>query len=156
MKKKGLFIAIGVIVVAVIIITAILILGKFTTKLSYTYEVNTGDKITLSLNTTDGYSMTQDMPFSITKDDGIISRGTFIEASAYEVYESSMDLIDGIVNSDKGEKDGITYLYFNYNNTEFDYIIKINDSNTGLLLSNSISEESAKEMFDRLSFEIVK
>ena len=156
MKKKGLFIAIGVIVVAVIIITAILILGKFTTKLSYTYEVNTGDKISLSLNTTDGYSMTQDMPFSITKDDGIISRGTFIEASAYEVYESSMDLIDGIVNSDKGEKDGITYLYFNYNNTEFDYIIKINDSNTGLLLSNSISEESAKEMFDRLSFEIVK
>jgi len=156
MKKKGLFIAIGVIVVAVIIITAILILGKFTTKLSYTYEVNTGDKITLSLNTTDGYSMTQDMPFSITKDDGIISRGTFIEASAYEVYESSMDLIGGIVNSDKGEKDGITYLYFNYNNTEFDYIIKINDSNTGLLLSNSISEESAKEMFERLSFEIVK
>lgn len=156
MKKKGLFIAIGVIVVAVIIITAILILGKFTTKLSYTYEVNTGDKITLSLNTTDGYSMTQDMPFSITKDDGIISRGTFIEASAYEVYESSMDLIVGIVNSDKGEKDGITYLYFNYNNTEFDYIIKINDSNTGLLLSNSISEESAKEMFERLSFEIVK
>ncbi len=156
MKKKGLFIAIGVIVVAVIIIATILIFGKFTTKLSYTYEVNTGDKITLSLNTTDGYSMTQDMPFSITKDDGIISRGTFIEASAYEVYESSMDLIDGIVNSDKGEKDGITYLYFNYNNTEFDYIIKINDSNTGLLLSNSISEESAKEMFDRLSFEIVK
>lgn len=156
MKKKGLFIAIGVIVVAVIIITAILILGKFTTKLSYTYEVNTGDKITLSLNTTDGYSMTQDMPFSITKDDGIISRGTFIEASAYEVYESSMDLIVGIVNSDKGEKDGITYLYFNYNNTEFDYIIKINDSNTGLLLSNSISEESAKEMFERLSFEIIK
>lgn len=156
MKKKGLFIAIGAIVVAVIIITAILILGKFTTKLSYTYEVNTGDKITLSLNTTDGYSMTQDMPFSITKDDGIISRGTFIEASAYEVYESSMDLIVGIVNSDKGEKDGITYLYFNYNNTEFDYIIKINDSNTGLLLSNSISEESAKEMFERLSFEIIK
>lgn len=156
MKKKGLFIAIGAIVVAVIIITAILILGKFTTKLSYTYEVNTGDKITLSLNTTDGYSMTQDMPFSITKDDGIISRGTFIEASAYEVYESSMDLIGGIVNSDKGEKDGITYLYFNYNNTEFDYIIKINDSNTGLLLSNSISEESAKEMFERLSFEIIK
>lgn len=156
MKKKGLFIAIGVIVVAVIIIATILIFGKFTTKLSYTYEVNTGDKITLSLNTTDGYSMTQDMPFSITKDDGIISRGTFIEASAYEVYESSMDLIDGIVNSDKGEKDGITYLYFNYNNTEFDYIIKINDSNTGLLLSNSISEESAKEMFERLSFEIVK
>lgn len=156
MKKKGLFIAIGVIVVAVIIIATILIFGKFTTKLSYTYEVNTGDKITLSLNTTDGYSMTQDMPFSITKDDGIISRGTFIEASAYEVYESSMDLIGGIVNSDKGEKDGITYLYFNYNNTEFDYIIKINDSNTGLLLSNSISEESAKEMFERLSFEIVK
>lgn len=156
MKKKGLFIAIGVIVVAVIIITTILIFGKFTTKLSYTYEVNTGDKITLSLNITDGYSMTQDMPFSITKDDGIISRGTFIEASAYEVYESSMDLTEGIVNSDKGEKDGITYLYFNYNNTEFDYIIKINDSNTGLLLSNSISEESAKEMFERLSFEIVK
>lgn len=156
MKKKGIFITIGVVIAIIIVVSVILILGKVNNKLSYTYEVNTGDKISLTLNTSGGYSMTSDMPFSITKDDGIISRGTFIEASAYEVYESSMELIDGIVNSDKGEKDGITYLYFNYNNTEFDYIIKINNSNTGVLLSNSISEESAREMFEKLSFNIIK
>ena len=156
MKKKGIFITIGVVIAIIIVVSVILILGKVNNKLSYTYEVNTGDKISLTLNTSGGYSMTSDMPFSITKDDGIISRGTFIEASAYEVYESSMELIDGIVSSDKGEKDGITYLYFNYNNTEFDYIIKINNSNTGVLLSNSISEESAREMFEKLSFNIIK
>lgn len=156
MKKKGIFITIGVVIAIIIVVSVILILGKVNSKLSYTYEVNTGDKISLILSTSGGYSMTSDMPFSITKDDGIISRGTFIEASAYEVYESSMELIDGIVNSDKGEKDGITYLYFNYNNTEFDYIIKINNSNTGVLLSNSISEESAREMFEKLSFNIIK
>ncbi len=155
MKKKGIFITIGVLIAIAIIVSVVLILGN-NKKISNTYEVNTGDKIVLTLNTSGGYSMTSDMPFSITKDEGIISRGTFIESAAYEVYESSMGLIDGIVNSDKGEKNGISYLYFNYNNTEFDYIIKINDSNTGVLLSNSISEESAKEIFEKLSFDIIK
>lgn len=156
MKKKGLFITIGIIIAVIIVVGIVLLFTKLNSKLSYTYEVNTGDKVVLTLNTSNGYSMTSDMPFSITKDEGIISRGTFIESAAYEVYESSMGLIDGIVSSDKGEKNGISYLYFNYNNTEFDYIIKINDSNTGVLLSNSISEESAKEIFDKLSFDIIK
>ena len=40
---------------------------------------------------------------------------------------------------------------WNYNDSEFNYVVMINGTNnTGMLIANNISEESAKECFDRL------
>lgn len=36
------------------------------------------------------------------------------------------------------------------NNSEYNYAILVGDSNTGVLIGNIVSEESAKEVFKRL------
>lgn len=43
---------------------------------------------------------------------------------------------------------------WNYNDSEFNYVVKINGTNTGMLIANNISEESAKECFDRLEVKV--
>lgn len=55
---------------------------------------------------------------------------------------------------DSGEKDGCEYVMWNYNDSEYDYAILIEDSNTGILLGNDVSEESAKECFQRLTISV--
>ncbi len=40
---------------------------------SYTFDVKTGDKIEIKLNTNDGYDITSDLPFSILKDQETLS-----------------------------------------------------------------------------------
>lgn len=43
---------------------------------------------------------------------------------------------------------------WNYNDSEFNYVVMINGTNTGMLIANNISEESAKECFDRLEIKV--
>lgn len=157
MKKKAVIIAtIGIALIILAIIISIFLFGDVNTKISYTYTIENGENVKLTLNSTGGYSIIDDSPILITKNDGVISKGKFISGSSLEVYEEGLALLDEIVYSTKEEKDNITYFYFNYNNTEFDYIIKIKDSDIGFMLTNYISEESAIDVFERLSFEIVE
>ena len=46
---------------------------------AYTFSVDTGDKIRVELETTDGYDLTSDLPFEISKKRSAISQGTFIK-----------------------------------------------------------------------------
>ena len=60
---------------------------------SYTFTVETGDKVKVQLNTTDGYDLSSDLPFTISKNGNTLSQGTFITTDGYNQY------ID-VVNSD--------------------------------------------------------
>lgn len=51
---------------------------------------------------------------------------------------------------DKGKEDGKKYVFWNYDDKEYNYVILIEGSDTGILLGNSASKESAKEVFKRL------
>ena len=48
-------------------------------------------------------------------------------------------------------KNDLEYTFYSYNDSEWNYVIKISDSSTGLLIGNPISEESARECFNRLT-----
>ena len=48
----------------------------------------------------------------------------------------------------------MTYLFYNHNNEEWNYIIKINDSKTAVLIGNVISQDSAEQCFNRLSMNV--
>lgn len=125
-----------------------------TTNKSYTYTVETGDKVKITLNTTDGYDLSSDLPFKISKDGNNLSQGTFIQGSYYEQYVNAANTQGQII--DKGSNDNIEYVFYSYNNSEYNYVIKIKNSNTALLLGNSNSEEEAKKCFDLLSFNLEK
>lgn len=138
-----------------LVVTVLLLTGCTTTK-SATYTVETGDSIKITLDTSDGYDMDMDSPFTITKDKETISSGMFITLDEYEQFLDAVEQdADATIISEKTEN-GIDYLYYQYNGdgdyTEYNYIIKINDSNTGVLLGNIVSQESAEECFKRLTF----
>jgi nitrogen regulatory protein PII-like uncharacterized protein len=55
---------------------------------------------------------------------------------------------------ENGSTDTIEYFMWNYNNSEYNYAILIKNSQTGVLLGNTVSEESAKEVFNRLQISL--
>ena len=125
-----------------------------TTSKSFTYNVSTGDAIKVELDTSDGYDLTSDLPFTISKNDKILSQGSFITLDGYKQY---LDAVDGddkaeIIESDS--RGGITYTFYSYNDSEFNYIIKVDGSKTGILLGNPNSRAEAKECFERLTFSL--
>lgn len=123
---------------------------------SYTFNVDTGDKVKVELDTSDGYDITSDLPFSISKDGDQLSQGTFITSDDYESYVSVVNETDTATVIDKGDNETYEYIMWNNNDEEYDYAICLKDSGTGILIGNNVSENSAKECFSRLKFSIVK
>ncbi|MBP3707915.1 MAG: hypothetical protein J6J36_04840 [Clostridia bacterium] len=126
------------------------------TSKSFTYNVETGDKVKLTLDTSDNYDLTSSLPFTISKDDEDLTKGIFLTEGTHEYYKNATKQGSNVKIIDSGSKDGIDYIFYNYKDTEFNYVIKIKDSNTGILLGNNVSEESAKECFNRLEIECEK
>lgn len=118
---------------------------------SYTFKVETGDNIKIKLNTNDDYDISSDLPFVISKDGKTLSQGIFITIDVYNQYIASVTNDSNAKIIETKNKNGLDYTFYSYNNREFNYIIKIEDSNTGLLLGNPISEKSAKECFEKLT-----
>lgn len=123
---------------------------------SYTFTVETGDKIKIQLNTTDGYDLSSDLPFKISKDGNTLSQGTFITIDGYNQYIEAINSDFNAKILDSKTKDGISYTFYSYNDSEFNYVIKINDSNTGILLGNPNSQEEAEKCFELLTFTLEK
>lgn len=138
----------GITIIGVMLAT---ITGCATNK-SYTYTVETGDKIKITLNTTDGYDITSDLPFTISKDSNDLSQGQFIQGSYYDQYVEAANTQGTII--DQGSNDTIEYVFYSYNDQEYNYIIKIKNSNTALLLGNPNSQEEAETCFKLLSFSL--
>lgn len=130
----------------------ILTLTGCTKNKSYTFTVETGDKIKIQLNTTDGYDLSYDLPFTISKDGNILSQGTFITISSYDEYVNAAktDSLAKVIA--ENSEDNIEYVFYSYNNSEYNYVIKIKNSNTGILLGNPNSQEEAEKCFELLTF----
>ena len=126
-----------------------------TTKhVSYTYSVETGDRVEIKLDTTDNFSLSSDLPFQISQNDEVLSQGIFMSAENYNTYLDTINNDENAEVIDSGQKDGFEYVMWNYGDKEYDYAILIEDSNTGILLGNDVSEESAKECFRRLTISL--
>ena len=145
------------IIISFLIIGLILIsLSACTSSKSFTFDVETGDKIKVELNTSDGYDLSSNIPFEIRKDDKVLSQGTFIKLDYYDYY---IDVINEDPDSyliDSGSNNNIEYVFYSYNNSEYNYVIKIKNSNTGILLGNNHSKQEAEKCFSLLTFSIDK
>ena len=128
--------------------------GGIKTYKAFTFSVNTGDKVHIKLDTTGGYNITSDLPFEISQDGSILSQGTFIKATQFENYVQAVSADSNAKIIEKSTKDSNQYVFWSYNDNEFNMVILINNSNTGILLGNPISENSAKECFERLTISL--
>lgn len=137
-------------------IAVLVTLTGCTTSKSFTYNVSTGDMIKVELDTSDGYDIASDLPFTISKDDKTLSQGDFITLDGYKQYMEAVDSDEKVKIIDSGSRDDVTYTFYSYNNSEFNYIIKVNGSNTGIILGNPNSKSEAEECFKRLTFSMDK
>lgn len=121
---------------------------------TYTFSVDTGDRIQIKINTTDGYDMTSELPFEISQDGEILSQGIFISEEQYGQYEQVVEDDEMATLIDSGEKEGNNYIFWSYDDSEYNIAILVKDSGTGILLGNTISEETAWACFDQLEIKI--
>lgn len=138
-----------------IVLVCLLCACSFHTSQSYTFNVETGEAIKVELNTTDGYSLTQENGhFAIEKDDEVLVNGMFLTMDTYnqlrqiiletdlEVLEhQTSDLVEWIFYTVEG-KAGI----------EHNYIIKL--SNTGIALGSLKDARTVKECFELLTLTV--
>lgn len=133
------------------IVLGIFMTGCTKTK-SYTFKVETGDNIKIELNMKNKYNITSDTPFKITKDKETVCQGDFYYLDAYNKYEELIEENSDVELIEESTKDGNKYMFWNYIDKEYDFAIKIKESNTVILMGSTISEKQAKECFDLLKF----
>lgn len=121
---------------------------------SVTYNLDNGDEIEVKLVTNDGYSINTKLPFVISKDEKVLSQGAFL---TLEEYEQCKEIINTNEEVKVIEKKGkvFEYIFYNYNG-QYNYLMKMPYSQTAILIKNEVSEESAREVFKRLTFTIKK
>lgn len=131
---------------------------------SLTFNVTTGDQIKVTLNRIDGYKMDSKSPFTVSKDDKDIMTGSFVTKDGYEQYYNLVKELNKEDDSatkiiKEGTKDGNSYIMYKViseDKTEYDFILMIAGSSTGVLLGCLESEDAATSCFEALKFEYVK
>ena len=128
---------------------------------SYTFKVETGDSVKVTLDISDKYNLKQkDGQFSIEKNKKILSQGMFINKSTYQQYASMLLSNDDTNLSvmDKGKTEDYTYFFYEYkgdSGVEHDYVIWLKGSSTGVLMGSLKNKKVAQSVFEKLTFEIV-
>lgn len=150
MKNKKIIMLFVLVLAIVLILTGC---EKKSNK-SYTFNVETGDQIEIKMNTTEGYNLTSKLPIEFSKDDELISQGTFAQEYAYdEYYKLVKNDSDATIIEEKSNSN-IEYFFYEYDDSEYNYIIKIKGSKTCFILGNNKSKKSAQEIFERLEFKV--
>ncbi len=132
-----------------------------TTSKSYTYDVTTGDKIKVTIDTTDGYDYNEkDDEYIISKKDEDICKWIFATMDNYNSYiELYNNSTDATLIKDSSN-DNIEYSIYRVNNTaanmiEYDNFVKVKNSNTAIIMG-SLSEENMEKCLELLTFELAK
>ncbi len=128
---------------------------SFSTSMSYTFTVSTGDEIKISLDTSDGYRLTEeDSTFSVEKDDEVVLQGIFLDETMYNDYMERAKAADISVIAED-EKDGNPYFYYQTEvsaGTACQILLWIDGSQTGIMLASLSPQEDVDPAFERLEF----
>lgn len=130
-----------------------LVSGEVSTEKSYTYSVDNSDDIKIGVNTSLGYDITSEVPFTISKNGETAFQGSFIYSYAYEDYRDAYEAEPTAVFLGEGTKDGNEYFAYSLPD-EVDYFILISGSNTAVLMGSLLPAEDAAEAFDAVTFSL--
>lgn len=123
---------------------------SFHSSKSYTFNIETGDSIKVTLETGDGYDLKQkNGSFSITKDDQVISQGVFLKEDTKNDFYSKLNQFE------KYSFDNGKYIYYETDGEagiEYNYFIILDNSKAGIVVASLEGREKAQDTFERLSF----
>ena len=140
-------------------LACIMMLSACTTKTSkeVTYSVDTGDSVKITIDTKEGFDITMDVPFTVSKGGTDIFTGSFIYAEYYDVYRQVVEEGSDAVLLDEGSKDGNDYFCYSFEGnagTEYDYFILIKDSETAIAMASLVGEKEASEAFKAMTISL--
>ena len=116
---------------------------------SYTFNIETGDRVKVTLDTTNGYKLRQENgQFSVEKDDNKLMFGTFLTADMFDDYEATVlagaDIIESAEDFYLFQQDG-------QSGRETYYLFMLDNSDTGIILATLEGEETARAIYDLLT-----
>lgn len=144
---------------AVCMMTAVIGLTGCSTSVSLTYNVDTGDTVEVTLDTTDNdFSLgEEDNVIMVTEDDDTILSGAFVYQDICDIYEEMIKADDTIEIIEEDSANGLTWLFYSVDGlsgVESNFIVWIDGSNTGVLLASLQDSDDAKKAFECLTFSI--
>ena len=125
-----------------------------------TNNVNTGDKITVYCSDKE-LDFRPSLPFSVLDGKTTLAQGNFITIEQYNVYISSLAEAGEMatIYQEETHKNNIMYIFYSTqgeDGMEYNYIIKIKDSNTALVFGSKVSKEAAERAFNAIQFSVQK
>ena len=126
---------------------------------SATYQVDTGDKIKVTVDIKAGYDLKMEVPFTISKDETDILFGTFDFLETYDTYYQLVKDDPNAAILAEDSKDGNEYFFYTVNNlesqtSEYDYFVKINNSQTVVIIGSMASREEAEAAFAAITLSL--
>lgn len=134
-----------------------LILTACQSSMSYSFDIENGDTVKVTLDTSDGYQLSQkDGSITVSKDGKDILNGYFLTADTYEAKVALVTSSSAVNMISATPKDAPTlYVYQNSGDgaLETDFLFKIKDTNTGAIMGSYGSRKEAEAAFHLLTFE---
>lgn len=127
-----------------------------TTSFCYTFNIDNGDKVDVTLDTSDGHKISQkDGEFFIKKDDKTLLKGNFMRQSDYEKFCDRALNMEGVTIKEDHSKDEVPSIRFNANSDgdKVFFIQKVKDTNTFIGISSPLSDDEAVKAFSYLTFQ---
>ncbi|MBQ1351130.1 MAG: hypothetical protein IIY71_00205 [Oscillospiraceae bacterium] len=149
MRKKGL--------VLLAMFFAALILGGCSTSKSFTFRVETGENVKVTLDTTNGLDLRQsDGQFTVVDKEGnALLDGMFLLGSMFEHYAAEIPSMANVTVNDARDD----FIYWDYTeedgSKEHNRALKLSD-NTGVIIGSLAEKAAGEEAYQALSFEIVE
>ena len=149
MKKKLIY-------VCAALFSAIAFTTGCSSEKSFSYRALTGEVIEISIDKSDDYdvSKSEDIPFVISHDGKDESNGKFISSDNYSEYADNLFNDENAEIIDSGETENFEYIFYESDESNYNYLMLIKNSRTGVLLENTTSEKAAKECFEHLDLKL--
>lgn len=143
----------GVLLITILSVTLLAACSTHSSK-SYSFQVETGDTVKVTLDTSEGYSLSQsDGHFTVSLDDEAQLEGIFVTKDMYDQYMAAVAASDATIITED-EQGGNAFLFYELegqSGTETNFIVWLKDSDTGIVIGSLAGQEKARTAFDRLT-----
>ncbi len=126
---------------------------------SVTFSVDNGDKVKITVDAKAGYGVTMEVPLAVTKGDETILNASFAYADYYDSYYQAATGDPAAALLDEGTKDGNDYFYYTVDGqsgTEHNYVVKVKDSQTLVVIGSLAGEAEAQAAFEAMTISLAE
>ena len=111
------------------------------------------DTVEVTLDDSEGLMLATEV-FDVMEDGAPILRGMLTNVDICETDKNMLEADDTAEIIEEGSANGITWILYNIDDTECRFIVWIDGSETGMILSSVEDPDTAKKAFNSLTFSV--